>query len=170
MKPAMSKKFKAASATIHSRFGTVCVEFGDGSVTRVSFRSSDSVQAANTPASLEPWQREILDLIEAYLAGEEVDLARVPVDLSNQPVFRRQVQEACRCIPYGTKLSYAELAARAGHPLAARAVGSAMSNNPVPLLVPCHRVVRTDGKLGGFSAPQGVRLKERLLAMETGLV
>jgi len=169
MKSPARSNSRAFSATINSRFGTVCVEFGDRSVTRVSFMESNSARSGNSPESLEAWQREILDLIDSYLAGKEVDLARVPVDLSHQPEFRRRVQEACRCIPYGMKLSYAELAARAGHPLAARAVGSAMSNNPVPLLVPCHRVVRSDGKLGGFSAPEGVRLKERLLAMEAGL-
>jgi methylated-DNA-[protein]-cysteine S-methyltransferase len=78
------------------------------------------------------------------------------------------VLEACRGIPYGRTTTYAELAAKAGNPRAARAAGSAMSHNPIPIIIPCHRVLHTGGGLGGFSAPGGLSLKERLLAMERG--
>ena len=69
-------------------------------------------------------------------------------------------------MPRGETVSYAELAGRAGSPNAARAVGGVMAGNRVPLLVPCHRVVGAGGRLGGFSAPTGVELKKRLLALE----
>ncbi len=76
---------------------------------------------------------------------------------------------ACRRIPWGQTRSYAQLAAVAGRPGAARAVGSVMAKNRVPLVVPCHRVIASSGQLGGYSAPQGLSLKRRLLAMESGV-
>jgi methylated-DNA-[protein]-cysteine S-methyltransferase len=114
----------------------------------------------------QPWFPRLVEDVQAYLYGQAVDLSVYPVDLTNQPPFRRRVQEACRLVPYGQTTSYAALAARAGNPLAVRAAGSAMRHNPVPLLVPCHRVLHRDGGLGGFSAPGGSNLKERLLALE----
>lgn len=88
------------------------------------------------------------------------------LDLTRITEFRRRVLEACRNIPRGRTVTYADLARAAGSPHAVRAVGSAMAKNPLPLIVPCHRVVRSDGTLGGFSCPQGVRLKRRLLELE----
>jgi methylated-DNA-[protein]-cysteine S-methyltransferase len=112
------------------------------------------------------WFSELIDAIERYLAGQAVDFSSFPLDLGDQPVFRNRVWQACRKIPYGRTMTYAELAAKAGNPKAVRAAGSAMSHNPVPIIIPCHRVVRSDGGLGGFSAPSGVSLKEQLLTME----
>ena len=73
----------------------------------------------------------------------------------------------CRRIPYGRTMSYAELAAKAGSPNAARAVGNCMAGNRIPLIVPCHRVVCSDGRLGSYSAPGGTRMKRRLLDLES---
>jgi O-6-methylguanine DNA methyltransferase len=112
------------------------------------------------------WMPDLLVALEDYLAGKQVSFDEIPIDLSAQPPFRRKVLEACRRIPYGKTLSYAGLAAKAGKPAAVRAAGSAMSHNPLPILIPCHRVVRSDGRVGGFSAPGGISLKERLLEME----
>ncbi|MBU0617216.1 MAG: MGMT family protein, partial [Planctomycetes bacterium] len=72
----------------------------------------------------------------------------------------------CRRVCYGQTRSYKQLAEQLGRPGAARAVGTAMSRNPCPIVVPCHRVVRSDGSLGGFSGPDGVNTKHRLLQME----
>jgi len=91
---------------------------------------------------------------------------RVTLDLSDVPPFRRVVLRVCRKIPYGTTASYRDLARAAGNPSAARATGSAMAHNPLPLVIPCHRVVRSDGTLGGFSSPGCVREKKRLLRLE----
>ena len=74
--------------------------------------------------------------------------------------------EACQRIPRGETLSYGELAAKVGNPGAARAVGTVMSSNPLPLVIPCHRVLGAGGCLGGYSARQGVAMKRRLLEME----
>lgn len=103
--------------------------------------------------------------VRAYFDGCPVDFD-VEVDWGDLTPFRVRVLKACRQIPYGRTSTYADLARITGRPLAARAVGGAMANNPLPLVVPCHRVVRCGGGLGGFSAPDGVAYKERMLQME----
>ncbi len=99
-----------------------------------------------------------------YFSGEPV-IFTITLDLDGVPPFRRRVWQAARAIPWGETRSYGWLAARAGQPRAARAVGQAMAHNPVPIVVPCHRVVAANG-LGGFSG--GLDVKRRLLALEGG--
>src|SRR5262245_9510822 len=101
--------------------------------------------------------------IAEYLAGERVFFS-VPVDLSGTPPFQRRVLEAARRIPFGEARPYAWIAERIGHPHAVRAVGTALGRNPVPLIVPCHRVWRSDGGLGGYLF--GAELKRRLAELE----
>ena len=98
-----------------------------------------------------------------YLAGERTFFT-VPVDLSQVPAFERAALEVAAQIPYGEVRSYKWIAERLGKPDAARAVGNAMAGNPVPIIVPCHRVVKTDGSLGGYSF--GLVRKEALLDLE----
>jgi methylated-DNA-[protein]-cysteine S-methyltransferase len=98
-----------------------------------------------------------------YLAGERTFFT-VPVDFSRIPSFERAALEVAAGIPYGEVRSYKWIAERLGQPEAARAVGNAMAGNPVPLIVPCHRVVKTDGGLGGYSF--GLVRKEALLNLE----
>lgn len=112
--------------------------------------------------------RDAADEIARYLAGEPVDLNRLPVESGVRTPFQQRVVAALRKVGYGETLSYAELADRAGNPNAARAVGTVMSSNRIPLLIPCHRVIGARGRLGGFSAPSGIELKRALLAMESG--
>ncbi|WP_405596461.1 methylated-DNA--[protein]-cysteine S-methyltransferase [Streptomyces sp. NBC_01410] len=100
----------------------------------------------------------------AYFAGglREFDL---PLDWSLSGGFNRQVlRELAKSVPYGAVVGYGDLAARVGEPGAAQAVGAAMGSNPLPVVVPCHRVVETDGGLGGFGG--GLETKRRLLALE----
>jgi len=106
--------------------------------------------------------------VQAYFRGEPAWF-EVELDLGGISSFRRRVLEACRSIPRGQTASYAELARQAGSPRATRAAGSAMAHNPCPLVIPCHRVVRSDGSLGGFSSTRGVRQKQRLLMLEGAL-
>ncbi|MEE2826201.1 MAG: MGMT family protein [Planctomycetota bacterium] len=103
--------------------------------------------------------------IKSYCQGERIAFDSFQLDLAGVTPFQRRVLESCREIPYGEVLSYGELADRAGHPGAARAVGSVMRGNRHPILIPCHRVVASSG-IGGFTSPQGVGLKERLLSIE----
>ncbi|HSD51418.1 MAG TPA: methylated-DNA--[protein]-cysteine S-methyltransferase, partial [Candidatus Methylomirabilis sp.] len=100
-----------------------------------------------------------------YLAGDRTFFS-VPVDLSRVPVFERAALEVAVQIPYGEVRPYKWIAERLGQPDAARAVGNAMASNPVPLIIPCHRVVKSDGSLGGYSF--GTVRKESLLALERG--
>ncbi len=103
--------------------------------------------------------------IKEYLYGRCQRLT-VPVDWEPISGFARLILEACAQIPYGETVSYAELARWVGKEGAARAVGQALAANPVPILVPCHRVVCADGSIGGFSG--GVEIKRRLLELEGG--
>jgi len=105
----------------------------------------------------------IVDQLQRYFRGEAVGFD-VPLDLSAHTPFLQKVWEATRAIPYGETRSYAELAAMVGRPRAYRAVGRAMALNPVPIIIPCHRVIGSDGHLHGYGG--GLDLKRRLLAME----
>jgi methylated-DNA-[protein]-cysteine S-methyltransferase len=112
------------------------------------------------------WLEDVAALLERYAAGEPVDFSEVQLDLDHLTPFARRVVAACRNIPRGEVQSYGELAAACESPGAARAVGSVMAKNRNPLIVPCHRVVGSGGGLGGYSAPEGLRMKRRLLEME----
>ncbi len=109
--------------------------------------------------------RRLIEVILASLDGELVDLSRATLEMDGLPPFHRRVYEATRTIPTGTTLTYGQVAALAGAPRAARAVGHALRRNPFPLLVPCHRVLGAGG-IGGFSADGGIATKRRLLSLE----
>ncbi len=106
--------------------------------------------------------------LQDYLAGERVRF-RARVDLVGLTDFQRRVLEACAKVDYAQTITYGELARRIGKPLASRAVGAALGRNPVPLVIPCHRIVGCNGALGGFSAEQGVAVKRWLLDLESSV-
>ena len=101
--------------------------------------------------------------LAAYFAGERVPF-RTKLDLGAGTPFQREVWRALRRIPYGQTASYGDIARRVGRPRACRAVGAANGANPVPILVPCHRVIRASGELGGYGA--GLPIKRWLLHHE----
>ena len=108
--------------------------------------------------------RDAVSQLDAYFAGErrEFDLALAPEGTS----FQRLVWSALTRIPYGETVSYAELARRLGRPFATRAVGAANGRNPIPIIIPCHRVIGSDGSLTGYGG--GLTIKRRLLDLEAG--
>ena len=108
--------------------------------------------------------------MQAHLAGDPRDLREVPLDWSGVHDFERRVYLATRALGPGRTCSYGEMARDLGEPAAMRAVGQALGHNPWPLVVPCHRVLASGGKLGGFSAPGGSETKRRLLVLEAGMV
>jgi methylated-DNA-[protein]-cysteine S-methyltransferase len=113
------------------------------------------------------YRPDVQEQIVAYFEGQTVDFSiDPPVDLDHASPFGQKVLAACRTIPFGGKMTYSDLARQVGCPAAARAVGGVMAANPIPLIIPCHRVLRTDGGLGGFSAPGGTAIKQRLLEHE----
>lgn len=105
--------------------------------------------------------------IAAYFDGRGVDFASVPpLVLNGLTAYGRRVLTLCMTITSGSTSTYGDLARRAGRGGAARAVGNALARNPIPLIIPCHRVITAAGGLGGFSAPGGTCLKKRLLEHE----
>lgn len=110
--------------------------------------------------------RPFSERMQAFAQGKRDDFRDVKVALDGMTKFQRKVIRQCRRIPPGQTVSYGELAVRAGSPKAARAVGNVMAKNRIPLVIPCHRVVGCNGALGGFSAPDGLRMKRRLLLLE----
>jgi methylated-DNA-[protein]-cysteine S-methyltransferase len=113
-----------------------------------------------------PGVQKVIDRVLSLLAGEPVDFADVPLDLERAPEFHRRVYEVARTIPPGQTMTYGEIARRLGAPQESREVGQALGRNPVAIIVPCHRVLGADGKMGGFSAPGGIATKRRILEIE----
>jgi len=110
--------------------------------------------------------KTLQEQITGYFEGARVDFSRVPVALEGFSVFSQKILTACRKVKIGQTITYSELAKRSGRPAASRAVGGVMARNPLPLIIPCHRVIRTDGQMGGFSASGGIPLKKKMLELE----
>jgi methylated-DNA-[protein]-cysteine S-methyltransferase len=109
----------------------------------------------------------VIAAAQRYFAGEAVDFSGIAVDLDGQDEFFRKIYAATRAVGYGKITTYGTLAKELGAgPEAARDVGQAMAKNPVPLIIPCHRVLAAGGKVGGFSAPGGSNAKLKMLALE----
>ena len=142
--------------------GLVRVAFASQGHDRVldQLAATISPRVLEAPRRLDPAAREL----EEYFAGTRHDFD-LPLDLTTTGEFRRTVQLLLPTIGYGHTVSYAELAALAGRPAAVRAVGTACATNPLPVVVPCHRVLRGDGSLGGYLG--GLDAKRTLLDLET---
>lgn len=161
----------ATYATTDSPIGALLMAASPRGLVRLAFAGEDhgavvadlakrlGPRILHDERALEPVAREL----DEYFAGRRkaFDLA---VDLVLATPFRRAVLEALTEIPYGTTTSYAALARAAGNPAAVRAAGSACATNPVPLVVPCHRVLRSDGSIGGYGG--GLDTKRLLLRLE----
>jgi O-6-methylguanine DNA methyltransferase len=113
--------------------------------------------------------RQFAERIQAYADGGADQFLDIPVALDDVTTFQRQVLQQCRRIRYGQTLTYGQLAAKAGYPQSARAVGGVMARNRVPLIIPCHRVVGSSGTLRGYSGCGGIAMKRRLLELEGAL-
>jgi methylated-DNA-[protein]-cysteine S-methyltransferase len=139
-----------------------------------------AVHWADTPADLEAYlakrfkraiqpddskTAEAAGQIREYLAGERREFS-LDIDWSLLRPFQREVLQFTFAIPYGETRTYSEIAQHIGRPRAARAVGRAQATNPMPLVIPCHRVIGLDGKLHGYGAGEGLPTKEWLLKME----
>jgi methylated-DNA-[protein]-cysteine S-methyltransferase len=154
-------------------FGTFYVAFGARGPAYAKIASSaaaferDATRYLGSPVTRTSPPRELADAVESAIRRHET--FRGPVDLNRVGPFEREVLAALRRIPAGHVRTYREIAQALGEPGAARAVGAACARNPLPLLIPCHRVVRSDGGLGGYSLRGGVGLKRRLLEAEGAL-
>jgi methylated-DNA-[protein]-cysteine S-methyltransferase len=123
-------------------------------------------RATRASPPLPPAIEQAIEQVQSYASGHAQDFASIVLDLTGVAVFEQSVYAAARAIPFGETLSYGELARQIGAPDAARAVGQALGHNPIPIIIPCHRILAKGHRIGGFSAPGGARTKERLLALE----
>jgi methylated-DNA-[protein]-cysteine S-methyltransferase len=159
-----------------TELGWMCVAWGGERLSALVFGHSDAgraVQALADPVDVVGSERLLPDFVQQtvqrlrrFAAGGSDDFLDVPINLDPLSPFQSRVVEACRRIKSGSVRSYAALADVAGSPRAARAVGNVMRSNRYPLIVPCHRVVGADGRLCGFTSPQGLAMKQRLLERE----
>ncbi|MFN2586715.1 MAG: methylated-DNA--[protein]-cysteine S-methyltransferase [Actinomycetota bacterium] len=160
-----------AYATVESPIGDLLVATTDKGLVRISFHSEAedlvleelarriSPRVLRTPRKVAPVAREL----DQYFAGRRKRFD-VPLDWSLVGPYARRVLRATARIPFGKVSTYREVAAQAGNPAASRAAGNALGSNPIPVVVPCHRVLRTGGGLGGYGG--GVETKELLLRLE----
>jgi methylated-DNA-[protein]-cysteine S-methyltransferase len=126
-----------------------------------------TLRAADSRAEAPPSQvAEAIADVQRYMAGERVDFSAIALDLAGVPPFYVEIYAAARRIGWGETATYGELARQAGAPGAARAVGQAMARNPVAVIIPCHRILASGNKVGGFSAFGGTVSKQRLLGLE----
>jgi methylated-DNA-[protein]-cysteine S-methyltransferase len=130
---------------------------------RMMLRRAPGAVPASPPLEV----AEAMEAARRYFAGEEIDFSGFRLDLAGQEPFFRRIYDAARQVGWGHTTTYGSLAKELGAgPEAARDVGQAMAKNPVPLIIPCHRVLAAGGKLGGFSAPGGSVAKARMLELE----
>jgi len=156
-----------------SKLGWMCLKMQGEAVGELSFGHKSAAAAIQAIApgqvarqELSPWQSRVVERLLRYTEGVPVDFCDLSVDFGVATEFQARVLKACREIPYGQTLTYGELAVAVGTPRAARAVGNCMATNRVPLIVPCHRVVRIGGDIGLYSAAEGSATKCQLLKME----
>ncbi|MEA2440367.1 MAG: methylated-DNA-[protein]-cysteine S-methyltransferase [Thermoleophilaceae bacterium] len=145
-----------SSTQFSSTVGPLTLEGDDRTLTRIGFGEPAAPQGDAAAVASAATQ------LEQYFAGERTDFD-VDLELDGTP-FERRVWEEVRAIPYGETATYAEIARRVGRPSACRAVGRANGRNPVAVIVPCHRVVGSDGSLTGYAG--GIEMKRALLDLE----
>jgi methylated-DNA-[protein]-cysteine S-methyltransferase len=170
----MSKSTDADSlSTFRSRLGWIAILGSGGTLKALSFghRSAAAAVKALDPrlvagARRRSWNEKLVRRLQAYASGRADDFRDVAADAGPKTEFQARVIRACRQIPCGETLTYNELAAVAGYPGAARAVGNCMAANRIPLVIPCHRVMGADRRPRGYSGPGGVETKLRLLEIE----
>jgi methylated-DNA-[protein]-cysteine S-methyltransferase len=156
------------AATIETELGALRVVARDGALVGVYFPGHVPAPVVGREApdrAGEPVLREAAAQIREYLAGGRVAFD-LPLAFEGGTAFQREVWSALRAIPYGARVGYAELAARIGRPRAVRAVGAANARNPLSIVVPCRRVIGSDGALTGYAG--GLERKQRLLEIEAG--
>ena len=150
--------------TVDTPYGRLLLVAGDAGLRRIAFESEGFDEVlASMGGDAQPGSLDARTQLEEYFAGER-ERFDVELDLSGIDGFRRRALEVMAAIPYGETRTYRELAAAAGNRAAVRAAGSACATNPWPVVVPCHRVLRTGGGLGGYLG--GLEMKRGLLDLE----
>ncbi len=161
------------TAIFDTALGIFAIGWTDNGLARVMLPGEDPgvMQArlqhyGGTPADPTRAISSIINRIEDYADGQRVDFSDVKLDLGAVPAFHRRAYDLLMHVGWGETLTYGDLARKLGDIGLSRAVGQAMGANPMPLVIPCHRVLASDGKPGGFSAPGGAVSKVKMLALE----
>ena len=164
------------SCVFETAAGFCAIAWSDAGVTRFILPSASAPAAGKRlarrapeaePGAPPPEVAMAIAEAQRYFAGEAADFSAVPLDLRDADPFFTQIYDALRRVGWGRTTTYGALAAAVGASReAARDVGQAMAKNPMPLLIPCHRVLAAGGRLGGFSAPGGAATKARMLRLE----
>ncbi|MGE0756040.1 MAG: methylated-DNA--[protein]-cysteine S-methyltransferase [Pirellulaceae bacterium] len=173
----LNSQSEMQAAVFPTEIGWFCFGYAPGigevEVHEISFGHPTAVAAMQAmrhtlpvPTEPTPFARDLIARLRAFVQRAGDDFRDVTLHLTGYTDFQRAVVDCCRAIPVGETRTYGELARCAGRPGAARAVGQVMACNRFPIVVPCHRVVASNGGLGGFSARDGLNLKRRLLRLE----
>lgn len=163
-------------AVFETAAGFCAIAWNDAGIVRLQLPASDATATerylrrrlpgaqAGTPTAA---VAETIAAVKRYFTGQKVDFSGIRLDLGQQDEFFARIYAEARRLGWGETTTYGTLARQLGaEPAAARDVGQAMARNPVPLIIPCHRVLAAGGKIGGFSAPGGARTKMRMLELE----
>ena len=164
----MMRSMTIGTIAFETAMGRCGVGWSEAGITAVLLPAARGIpdQTATDDTDLPAFVRRAIEGMRAVLEGTADDLLDVPIDHRGIDDFRQAVYEATRRIAPGTTRSYGEVARAIARPDAARDVGVALSRNPTPIIVPCHRVVAASGALTGFSAPGGLATKRRMLELE----
>jgi methylated-DNA-[protein]-cysteine S-methyltransferase len=151
--------------TFATALGTIGLTWTDAGINRLIWPGE--LTGREVPDPTPPsWVLDAATSITALLDGEHTDLSAIPIEPGQMTDLRGAVYEATRAIQPGETTTYGSIAKTIGHPTASREVGSALAANPIPIIIPCHRIIATTGALTGFSAPGGLNLKRQLLEIE----
>ncbi len=149
--------------------GGIRIKASDKGVTGIRFinRTASTIRDAALPSSVPAILRTAVKELSLYAKGRLKKFS-VPVDISRVSGFTKLVLRKTKRIPYGSTLNYKQIASSIGNANASRAVGNSLGKNPVPIIIPCHRVIKTDSSLGGYSS--GVAMKKKLLGIEKSFI
>lgn len=140
------------------------IQYSSLGITKCSFvsKNKNALESKDVPKEM----RATCSLIQKYFKGEKVDLSKINIDIDSLTSFQKSVYQTLKKIPFGKVISYKELADKIKNPGAIRAVGSAMKKNPIAIIIPCHRVIKSGGFIGNYNAPGGSQTKTLLLEKE----
>lgn len=148
---------------INTKYGNLEIITSGKKIVKLLLNDKNKTRCKNNISADRNIQR-IISLLQQYFDGKKVNF-RVEVDLSNLTFFTQKVLRATQTVRYGETSTYSDIAKKIGHPKASRAVGRALGLNPIPVIIPCHRIIRKDNSLGGFT--YGLQWKKKLLNLES---
>ncbi|MBS4016366.1 MAG: methylated-DNA--[protein]-cysteine S-methyltransferase [Candidatus Latescibacteria bacterium] len=148
---------------VKTKFGKIAIKTSNRGITKLQLNSKE-IQQSESKIIQDNKVDDLIRLLQRYFNGEKINF-KIKIDISNLSVFTQKVLRQAQKIPYGKTVTYGEIAIKIGQPQSSRAVGRALGTNPLPIIIPCHRVIRKDKSLGGYA--YGLAWKKRLLEIES---